>query len=311
MTTTLMLSLLYKKVSKKMGRKKKQMTATEMLNLNINKNTSMNTGKRGRPRKNQVMEYQVSIPAKIDFEIVKLNNLDIDPRMMDTMKSGMLVDDLISHEGGIPCATNIMCIGDPGVGKTTVLLDILAGVQNRGRKCLFISGEMGKKQMFKYTQRFPQFGNVQTLFMSDYLEHNTKDVIEQVMNMGWDLILIDSIAEIIEGVRDDNKWDRKQAESWMVDLCVKNNKGENKKDAYTSFLLIQQVTKSGEFVGSNKLKHMTDAMMEMRKESDRDGGGTYMNFIKNRNGNVDVKFGYQLNNDHIYYGTMVNEEDSE
>jgi predicted ATP-dependent serine protease len=306
-----MLSLLYKKVSKKMGRKKKQMTATEMLNLNINKNTSMNTGKRGRPRKNQVMEYQVSIPAKIDFEIVKLNNLDIDPRMMDTMKSGMLVDDLISHEGGIPCATNIMCIGDPGVGKTTVLLDILAGVQNRGRKCLFISGEMGKKQMFKYTQRFPQFGNVQTLFMSDYLEHNTKDVIEQVMNMGWDLILIDSIAEIIEGVRDDNKWDRKQAESWMVDLCVKNNKGENKKDAYTSFLLIQQVTKSGEFVGSNKLKHMTDAMMEMRKESDRDGGGTYMNFIKNRNGNVDVKFGYQLNNDHIYYGTMVNEEDSE
>jgi len=269
----------------------------------------MNTGKkRGRPRKNQVTEYQISVPSKIDFDIVKLNNLDIDPRMMDTMKSGMLVDDLISHEGGIPCATNIMCIGDPGVGKTTVLLDVLAGVQNRGRKCLFISGEMGKKQMFKYTQRFPQFGNIQTLFMSDYLEHNTKDVIEQVMNMGWDLILIDSIAEIIEGVRDDNKWDRKQAESWLVDLCVKNNKGENNKNTYTSFLLIQQVTKSGEFVGSNKLKHMTDAMMEMRRESDRDGGGTYMNFIKNRNGNVDVKFGFQLNNDHIYYGTMVNED---
>jgi DNA repair protein RadA/Sms len=272
----------------------------------------MNTGKkRGRPSKKQVTEYQISVPSKIEFDIVKLNNLDIDPRMMETMKSGMMIDDLISHEGGIPCATNIMCIGDPGVGKTTVLLDILAGVQNRGRKCLFISGEMGKKQMFKYTQRFPQFGNIQTLFMSDYLEHNTKDVIEQVMNMGWDLILIDSIAEIIEGVRDDNKWDRKQAESWMVDLCVKNNKGENKQDKYTSFLLIQQVTKSGEFVGSNKLKHMTDAMMEMRRESDRNGGGTYMNFIKNRNGNVDVKFGYQLQNDSIYYGTMVNEGDDE
>jgi DNA repair protein RadA/Sms len=272
----------------------------------------MNTGKkRGRPSKKQVTEYQVSIPTKIDFDIVKLNNLDIDPRMMETMKSGMMIDDLISHEGGIPCSTNIMCIGDPGVGKTTVLLDILAGVQNRGRKCLFISGEMGKKQMFKYTQRFPQFGSIQTLFMSDYLEHNTKDVIEQVMNMGWDLILIDSIAEIIEGVRDDNKWDRKQAESWLVDLCVKNNKGENRKDAYTSFLLIQQVTKSGEFVGSNKLKHMTDAMMEMRRESERNGGGTYMNFIKNRNGNVDIKFGYQLQNDSIYYGTMVNEGDDE
>jgi DNA repair protein RadA/Sms len=269
----------------------------------------MNTGmkKRGRPSKKQVANFTVA--PVLNFDIVKLNNLDIDPRMMDTMRSGMAIDDLISHEGGVPCATNIMCIGDPGVGKTTVLLDLLASMNNKGNKCLFISGEMGKKQMFKYTQRFPQFRNVQTLFMADYLEHNTKEVIEGVMNMGWDLILIDSIAEIIEGVRDDNKWDRKQAESWLVDLCVKNNKGENKADAYTSYLLIQQVTKSGEFVGSNKLKHMTDAMMEMRRRSDRDGGGTYMNFIKNRNGNVDMKFSYDLQNEGIYYGTVVTEDE--
>ena len=267
--------------------------------------------KRGRPRKNQAIEYQVSVPAKINFNIVKLNNLDIDPKMMDTMSSGLAIDDLISDEGGVPCATNIMCIGDPGVGKTTVLLDLLASVQNKGRKCLFISGEMGKKQMFKYTQRFPQFGIVQTLFMSDYLEYNTKDVIEQVMNMGWDLILIDSIAEIIEGVRDDNKWDRKQAESWLVDLCIANNKGENIANKYSSYLLIQQVTKSGEFVGSNKLKHMTDAMMEMRRRSDRDGGGTYINFIKNRNGNVGMEFGYEIQNGYIYYGQVTTENNNE
>ena len=288
------------------------MTATVSINLNINKKSkNMNTSmkKRGRPSKKNLVAGLTVAQTLIDLDIIKLNNLDIDPRMMETMKSGMSIDDLISHEGGVPCATNIMCIGDPGVGKTTVLLDVLSGVQNRGRKCLFISGEMGKKQMFKYTQRFPQFGQIQTLFMSDYLEHNTKDVIEQVMNMGWDLVLIDSIAEIIEGVRDDNKWDRKQAESWLVDLCVKNNKGENKQDKFTSHLLIQQVTKSGEFVGSNKLKHMTDAMMEMRRRSDRDGGGTYMNFMKNRNGNVDMKFGYELQSDHIYYGEVINEEE--
>jgi DNA repair protein RadA/Sms len=267
--------------------------------------------KRGRPSKNQVANFNVSISTPLSLDIVKLNRLDIDPRMMETMKSGMAIDDLISHEGGVPCATDIMCIGDPGVGKTTVLLDLLASINNKGRKCLFISGEMGKKQMFKYTQRFPQFGNIQTLFMADYLEHNTKDVIEKVMDMGWDLILIDSIAEIIEGVRDDNKWDRKQAESWLVDMCIKNNKGENDKDLFTSFLLIQQVTKSGEFVGSNKLKHMTDAMMEMRRRSDRDGGGTYMNFIKNRNGDVNMQFNYELQNNGIYYGTITRAEDDD
>ncbi len=72
----------------------------------------MNTGKkRGRPSKKQVAEYNVSVPAVIDFDIVKLDNLDIDPRMMDTMKSGMMIDDLISHEGGVPCATNMVVAG--------------------------------------------------------------------------------------------------------------------------------------------------------------------------------------------------------
>ena len=50
--------------------------------------------------------------------------------------------------------------------------------------------------MFKYTERFKQFGVIETLFMQDYLEYNTKDVIEQVLNLGYDLVLIDSAAEI-------------------------------------------------------------------------------------------------------------------
>lgn len=267
------------------------------------------TKRRGRPAKIQNVTY---VPSLIDFKnITKLNELNIDKKMLETMKSGLAIDSLLSEEGGIPCASNYMMIGDPGVGKTTVLLDILASVQNKGRKCLFISGEMGRKQMFKYTERFKQFGTVQTLFMADYLDHNTKDVIEQVLSIGWDLILIDSAAEIIDGVRDDNNWDRKTAESWLVDVCVRNNKGENKENKFTSFLIIQQVTKAGVFVGSNKLKHMFDAMGEMRKESEKDGGGTYITFSKNRNGSAGIKFGYQLSNNSIDYGTVVNAVESD
>lgn len=266
-------------------------------------NTEMK--KRGRPSTKNV----TYVPSIINFDnIVKLKDINIDPKMMETMKSGLPLDVILSTEGGIPCASNYMMIGDPGVGKTTVLLDLLASIQNKGRKCLFISGEMGHKQMFKYTERFKQFGLVQTLFMADYLEYNTKDVIEQALNIGFDCVLIDSAAEIIDGVRDDNNWDRKTAESWLVDICVKNNKGENKTNKYTSFLVIQQVTKSGEFVGSNKLKHLFDAMGEMRRESDRDGGGTYIMFSKNRNGNAGIKFGYQLNENSIYYSTVINED---
>lgn len=265
---------------------------------------------KGRPKKVQNVTY---VPSVIDFtQVTKLNSLDIDPKMLESMPSGLgNMDKFLSHEGGVPCASNIMGIGDPGVGKTTILLDVLSGIQNRGRRVLFISGEMGRKQMYKYTNRFPQFGNIQTLFMSDYLEYNTKDVVEQILNQGWDCVLIDSIAEIIDGVRDDNNWDRKMAESWLVDNCVKNNKGENDKNIFTSFLLIQQVTKSGVFVGSNKLKHLTDAMLEMRRRSEKDGGGTYMMFSKNRNGESGMEMGYDLGANNIVYGSISERTEDE
>ena len=47
--------------------------------------------------------------------------------------------------------------------------------------------------------------------------------------------------------------------------------------------------------------------MEMKRESDRDGGGTYIMFSKNRNGQAGIRFGYQLANNEIQYGTLVNE----
>ncbi len=78
--------------------------------------------KRGRPStKNKEMAEPKHI--QIDFsQITKLKNLNIDSRMMEQMESRTILDLLISHEGGMPCASNMMCVGDPGVGKTTVLL---------------------------------------------------------------------------------------------------------------------------------------------------------------------------------------------
>ena len=267
-----------------------------------------NKGKRSATIKSSEAPVQ---PKTIDLsKVMKLRNLDINENMLRTFKTGQPIDMLFSYEGGIPVGTNIMCTGDPGVGKTTLLLHSMANLQlkNKNLKCLFVSCEMGKIQMFKYTQRFKIFGEVETVFSSDFINDDFKEVMEQILNEGYDYVLVDSIAEVFECVKDSSGMSQKQVENWLVDLCVRHNEGNNKRNAFSTFLLIQQVTKSGVFVGSNKLKHLTDAHMEMRRESDRDGGGTYIEFTKNRNGQAGIKFTYQLSNDDIYYGEIVNEE---
>lgn len=250
----------------------------------------------------------------ISFDrVTKLSNLFVDDNMLRTNRTGLPVDTLFSHEGGVPVGTNIMCTGDPGVGKTTLLMHTLSNLQstNKNLKCVFISAEMSKIQVYKYMKRFPMFSNLETLFTSDYLDCNMKDVIEQLLEKGYDYVLMDSIVEVLDSVKEDNGWSQGSAEKWLIELCVKNNEARNKRKCYTTFLLIQQVTKAGVFVGSNKMKHITDAHLEMKRESERDGGGTYLYFAKNRNGQAGVRFGYQLNSDGIYYGTLVNEDSEE
>ncbi len=49
---------------------------------------------------------------------------------------------------------------------------------------------------------------------------------------------------------------------------------------------------------------MTDGMMEMRREKESDGGGTYMEFTKNRNGSVGEKLYFQLTGTRIVYSNI-------
>ena len=246
--------------------------------------------------------------VEIDLSnIKKLDDLFVNDNMLKVHKTKLPIDVLFSYEEGIPVGTNIMCTGDPGVGKTTITLHALANLQkhNKQLRCLFVSAEMSKIQLFKYTKRFPIFGVIDTLFTSDYLDNNLKDVLEKAFESGYDYILIDSIVEVFDSLKEDNKWSQSRAEKWLIEQCVKNNTAKNKRECYSTFLLIQQVTKAGVFVGSNKMKHITDAHLEMKRE--KESGETYLYFTKNRNGQAGIRFTFQLNTNEIHYGNPTTE----
>jgi len=207
------------------------------------------------------------------------------------MPTGKKVDSLFSSEGGLMKGTNYAFVGDPGVGKTTVLLDMLADMQAKGQKVLFISGEMNRIDMVGYVKRYPKFNNVPILFMGDYIENDPLAVLPAVLSEGYDVVLVDSFAELAVAVVDFHGGTMKNAETKLLNLFERHNKAENRSSINTAFMLIQQVTKGGEFAGSNRFKHMLTGMAHMKFNSE---GGRCIFFSKNRRGGEMNKLFFSL-----------------
>ena len=229
----------------------------------------------------------------INLKLVKMEDIKFNDDLFIPIKTKTIVDTILSTEGGIFPGTNTVIIGDPGVGKSTVLLDWLADFQRQGKKVLFVSGEMNEIDMYGYVKRFPKFAKLPIMFMGDY-SNCPREAVEQVFDQGYDVVLVDSWAEVTAMVQDQNGWARKKVESWLLDLLEKNNKAENQSKKNTAFICIQQMTKQGEFAGSNRIKHMTTAMAQLRFDGRGYDAERYIEFSKNRRGGVGEKIYFSL-----------------
>ena len=174
----------------------------------------------------------------VNLKLVKMEDIKFNDNLFIPIKTKTIVDTILSTEGGVFPGTNTVVIGDPGVGKSTVLLDWLADFQKQGKKVLFVSGEMNEIDMYGYVKRFPKFKKLPIMFMGDY-NNCPKQAIEQVFDQGYDVVLVDSWAEVTSMVQDQMGWARKKVESWLLDLLDKNNKAENQAKKNTAFICIQ------------------------------------------------------------------------
>ena len=257
-----------------------------MQTLTQNKNKM---ARRGRPPKGVTTQ---KVPLE-NVVLTKMQDVKFDPSLFTPIKSGTIVDTVLSNDGGMFPGTNTVVIGDPGVGKSTVLLDWLANFQSKGKRVLFISGEMNEIDMYGYVKRFPKFGRLPILFMQQYAS-NPQGAVEKVLSDGYDVVLIDSWAEINDMVQEENGWTRKKAESWLLDLMDKHNKAGNDRAKHTAFICIQQMTKAGDFAGSNRIKHMTTAMAHLKFDGRGRDAQRFLIFSKNRRGDVGDKIFFSL-----------------
>ena len=232
---------------------------------------------------------------KLHSRLQQINTTKFEDGLFEEHKTDTPLDGLFSIGGGVPKATNYMVVGDPGVGKSTVTLDVIANAKKNGSKVLFISAEMSPVDLKLYVDRYPKFGDLDIFFPQTLEEtESPKLVLEEVLNEGYDIVLIDSFIELQATIQEADRMTRNSAEKWLLNLMYQHNLGDNKGKHFTSFLAIQQVNKGGTFVGSNKLKHMTTGMMEIRFVDQDTQEERYVVFSKNRRGHVGKRMFFNL-----------------
>ena len=231
--------------------------------------------------------------------IVKMRDVRFDKDLFINFRTRTILDNLLCSYQGLPKGVNYMIIGDPGVGKTTIILDMLANIRKAqpSARILFISAEMNEIDLAIYVERFPKFGDLDILFIEggfDECGHSWQTVAD-TLDDGWDIVAIDSFHELQGIIKEEENVTNKRAESMLLSLIKQQNKAQNDRGVNTTFLTIQQVTKSGAFVGSNRLKHMITAMMELRLDNPKNiYSDRYITFSKHRRGDVGVKLYYNL-----------------
>ena len=176
--------------------------------------------------------------------------------------------------GGIVPGSLVLVGGDPGIGKSTILLQVCKNLSDQGRKVLYISGEESLKQIKIRADRIGQFNDNIRLFCETDLE-----LIEQTLrDEKPDVAVIDSIQTIYNSDVSSAPGSVSQVRE-STNILMQTAKTEN-----ISIFVVGHVTKEGVVAGPRVLEHMVDTVLYF--EGDRHASYRILRGVKNRFGST-------------------------
>ncbi|MEY8328707.1 DNA repair protein RadA [Lachnospiraceae bacterium 48-33] len=176
--------------------------------------------------------------------------------------------------GGIVKGSLILIGGDPGIGKSTLLLQVCKRISDKGKKVLYISGEESLRQIKIRADRIGSFNEHTRLFCETNLE-----LIEEVLkNDHPDVAVIDSIQTIYNPDVASAPGSVSQVRE-STNILMQIAKTEN-----ISVFVVGHVTKEGVVAGPRVLEHMVDTVLYF--EGDRHASYRILRGVKNRFGST-------------------------
>ena len=186
--------------------------------------------------------------------------------------TGMRELDRILGSGLVPGAA-LLIGGEPGIGKSTLLLQVAGGVAEAGKQVLYVSGEESLGQLRSRASRLGALDENLIAISTSKLD----DVLPVLESSNPpDLLIVDSVQTVssirVEGLPGSVTQVRAVSIE-LIEMC---------KRVGTSLLLVGHVTKDGQLAGPKLLEHMVDTVISI--EGDRRQMYRMMRVIKNRFG---------------------------
>lgn len=177
--------------------------------------------------------------------------------------------------GGLVPGAVILLAGEPGVGKSTLLLDVAARVARLGKDVLYVTGEESSAQVKLRAERIGAVA--ETLFLS--AENDLGQALGQVEAVNPALLIVDSVQTFSSSAVDGSAGGVTQVREVAASLInVAKLRG-------MTTLLVGHVTKDGSIAGPRLLEHLVDVVCQF--EGDRHSRLRLLRAVKNRYGPTD------------------------
>lgn len=176
--------------------------------------------------------------------------------------------------GGIVVGSLVLVGGDPGIGKSTLLLQMCRNLSDEGKKVLYVSGEESLRQIKMRAERLGTFSRD----ISILCETDLDIISNSITDMMPDVVIIDSIQTMYRedvGSAPGSVSQVREATSILMRIA---------KGLHITVFIVGHVTKEGVVAGPRVLEHMVDTVLYF----EGDGGASFrfLRGVKNRFGST-------------------------
>lgn len=199
------------------------------------------------------------------------------------LKTGLADVDTVLG-GGVVAGSVTLIAGEPGIGKSTLLLQ-LAYALSKAHRVLYVSGEESGHQIGLRAERLGAVTDKLLIVASN----SADDIAVSIADKTYDLVIVDSIQTITS--------ERVSSAAGSVSQITNSTHllTAAAKRSNTALLIVGHVTKEGSIAGPKILEHLVDVVLQL--EGDRYGGFKLLRGVKNRFGSTNEVAIFEMKNE--------------